>query len=180
MAAENLELYRHLFDETLFLVPDKQRRDQQLAAAAAAVPPEEPVSGDTAPKMPYQLLGENRKGLVIAVSLQEQEFQALPQKEFLVKVLAAIQRSPADVAYVNIKRGEKLRVHDLSRQTTLNHLVAFGPGLLEMDADAKITVYKPAAIGQVPLLITDPLEDIERDVTKKKLLWNSLQAVFLK
>jgi hypothetical protein len=95
-------------------------------------------------------------------------------------VLSAIQRSPADVAFVNIRGGEKLRVLDLSRQTQLQHLVAFGPGLLDMAAEARIELYKPAAIGDIPLLLAHPLEDIERDVSKKKLLWNSLQAVFLK
>jgi hypothetical protein len=180
VAEENIEFYRHLFDETLFLVPDQQVRDQRQAAAAAAALPEEPVSGDTGAGPGYQLLGENRKGLVIAVSLSEKDFQALPRNEFLTKVLSAIQRSPADVAFVNIKRGEKLRIFDLAKETQLNHLVAFGPGLLDMTADSKISVYKPASIGQVPLLIADPLETIELDATKKRLLWNGLQAIFLK
>ena len=180
MAVENIEFYRHLFDETLFLVPDQQMRDQRQAAAAAAAMPEAPVSGDTGTGPAYQLLGENRTGLVIAVSLSEKDFQALPQNEFLTKVLSAIQRSPADVAFVNIKRGEKLRVFDLAKETSGHHLVAFGPGLLDMTADSRISLYKPAGIGQVPLLIADPLETIEQDVSKKKSLWNGLQAIFLK
>jgi hypothetical protein len=177
VAVENIEFYRHLFDETLFLVPDQQVRDQRQAAAAL---PEDPVSGDTGTGPVYQLLGENRKGLVIAVSLSEKDFQALPQNEFLTKVLSAIQRSPADVAFVNIKRGEKLRVFDLAKETPVHHLVAFGPGLLDMTADSKISLYKPAGIGQVPLLIAEPLENIELDASKKRLLWIGLQAIFLK
>ena len=180
MAEDNIEFYRHLFDETLFLVPEPATREQKLAATAAAAPPEEPVSGDTAMGPQYRLLGENRKGLVIAVSLPEGDFQALPRNEFLVKVLSAIQYSPADVAFVNIQRGEKLRIFDLAKETTVNHLVAFGPGLLDMTDDSSISLYKPASIGNTPLLIADPVADIERDVTKKKLLWNGLQAIFLK
>lgn len=180
MAEANIEFYRHLFDETLFLVADQQTREQRQAAAAAAVPPEEPVSGDTGAAPKYQLLGENRKGLVIAVSVSEKDFALLPRNAFLTKVLSAIQRSPADVAFVNVKRGEKLRTFDLAKETQLNHLVAFGPGLLDMSADSKVTLYKPAALGPVPLLIADPVSDIEVDVTKKKLLWSGLQAIFLK
>jgi hypothetical protein len=177
VAEDNIEFYRLLFDETLFLVPDSETRDKRLAAA---VPAEAPVSGDTAVGPAYPLVGENRKGLVIAVSLMEKDFQALPQNEFLTKVLSAIQHSPADVAFVNLKRGEKLRVFDLAKETQLNHLVAFGPGLLDMTADSKLGLYKPASIGNIPLLIAEPLADIEADVTKKKLLWTGLQAIFLK
>ncbi|MGV3639657.1 MAG: hypothetical protein ACO1NZ_04000 [Adhaeribacter sp.] len=177
---KNMELYRHLFEETLYLVPDPQQRSQRLAAEAAAAEPEEAYSGDTLPRTAYRLLGENRKGLVIAVSMEEAEFQALPGNVFLSKVLAAIQHSPADVAFVNIPRGEKLRIHDLARETKLSSLLAFGPGLLDMTADSKVNLYKPAAIGQVALLIADPLPAVEPDVTKKKLLWSGLQAIFLK
>lgn len=177
---DNMELYRHLFDETLYLVPDPQQRNLRLAQEAAAAPAVEAVSGDTLPRAAYRLLGENRKGLVIAVSLPEAEFQALPGNVFLTKVLAAIQHSPADVGFVNIQRGDKLRLHDLARETTLRSLVAFGPGLLDMSADSRVNLYKPASIGQVPLLIADPLSAVEPDVTKKKLLWAGLQAIFLK
>ncbi|MGV3502063.1 MAG: hypothetical protein ACO1O1_00025 [Adhaeribacter sp.] len=177
---DNMELYRHLFDETLYLVPDARQRSQRLAQEAAAGVPAEVVSGDTLPRPAYRLLGENRKGLVIAVSMEEADFQALPGNVFLSKVLAAIQHSPADVAFVNIARGDKLRLFDLAKETTLRSLVAFGPGLLDMSADSRVNLYKPATIGQVPLLIADPLPAVEPDVTKKKLLWSGLQAIFLK
>lgn len=176
VAEENIEFYRHLFDETLFLVPDQQAREQRQAPARA----EEPVSGDTPAGPAYQLLGENRKGLVIAVSLPETDFQALPRNEFLTKVLAAIQRSPADVAFVNLKRGQQLSTFHLAKETQLNHLVAFGPGLVEMSADSKVHPYKPASIGNIPLLLADPVAAIEADVNKKKMLWSGLQAIFLK
>jgi hypothetical protein len=176
---DNIELYRHLFDETLFLVPEAGAVAQQpRPAAPVAAEPEAPALGDTAQPPAYQLLGENRKGLVIAVALPEPQFRALPANEFLTKVLGAIQRSPADVAFVNVGGGEKLRVFDLAKQTQLNHLVAFGPGLI--DTESNIGLYKPAAIGQVPLLIGDPVAEIEKDVNKKKLLWAGLQAIFLK
>jgi hypothetical protein len=176
VAEDNIEFYRHLFDETLFLVPDQQARAQRQTPAR----PEEPVSGDTLTGPRYQLLGENRKGLVIAVSLSEAEFLALPHNAFLTKVLAAIQRSPADVAFVNLKPGQLLSTFDLAKETQLNQLVAFGPGLVEMSADSKINPYKPASIGQVPLLVADTVAAIEADVNKKKSLWNALQSIFLK
>lgn len=178
MDSENLELYRHLFDETLFLVPEQQSRQQQPPAVADE--PEPLDSGDTHSGPVYRLLGENRKGLVIVVSLPEAGFRALPQNEFLTRVLAAIQRSPVDVAFVNMAAGEKLQVHQLARQTQVSHLVAFGAGLLDMAAGSSVGLYKPASIGQVPLLVADPVAAIESDVAKKKLLWAGLQTIFLK
>lgn len=177
MAEDNVEFYRHLFDETLFLLPDQPAESLRQTAPQR---PEEPVSGDTPAGPRYQLLGENRKGLVIAVSLPEEAFQALPRNEFLTKVLAAIQRSPADVAFVNMTPGQQLDTYELGKETQLNHLVAFGSGLVKMTADSKINPYKPASIGNVPLLVADPVAAIEADVNKKKLLWNGLQTIFLK
>ena len=177
MQEQPLEFYQHFFNENLFLVPDWAPNSAPIAIPTTV---EEEILGDTAPIKKYQILGENQKGLIIVVALPEKDVQTLPNNEFLSKVLASIKHTINDVGFVNLAFKEKLDIYRLGKETTLNALLAFGPGLLDMSADSKIHLYKPASIGKIPLLIADTLENIERDVNKKKQLWNGLQAIFLK
>ncbi|PIQ21216.1 MAG: hypothetical protein COW65_10435 [Cytophagales bacterium CG18_big_fil_WC_8_21_14_2_50_42_9] len=179
MQEQHLDFYQLFFTENLFLVPDMN----SPAYPEAALPPataDDDISGDTLPAKRYNLLGQNRKGLIITVALLEKEFQALPSNEFLTKVLVSIKHTLSDVAFVNLEPKEKLDIYLLSKETQINNLLVFGPGLLDMDANSKVHLYKPASIGNIPLLIADVLATIENDVNKKKLLWSGLQAVFLK
>jgi len=177
MPEQQLEFYQYFFTENLFLVPDLQSPAFTQDAQTTTI---EESNGDTQPIKKYNLLGENKKGLIIVVALPDNEFRALPQHDFLSKVLTSIRHTPDDVAFINLAAQEKLDTYRLSKETTVNQLLAFGPGLLDIDAHSKINLYKPASIGTTPLLIANVLEDIENDVNKKKLLWNGLQAIFLK
>ncbi|WP_026464549.1 hypothetical protein [Adhaeribacter aquaticus] len=179
----DLSFFQHFFTETLFLVPEQQTTTASLPPLEAVPKPTpltEVITGDTPKPRQYQVVGENKKGLIIVVSLSEQDFRSLPNNVFLSKVLGAIQHGPGDVGFVNISRGQRLSIYDLSKENNVKHLIAFGPGLLDLSADSKVNLYKPAAIGQYPLLVAEPLENIENDITKKKLLWNGLQTIFLK
>jgi len=177
MPEQHLEFYQHFFTENLFLIPDLHSPASAKDAYTTAT---EEINGDTQPVNKYNLLGENKKGLIIVVALPDNEFRALPQHDFLSKVLTSIRHTPDDVAFINLAPQEKLDTYRLSKETTVNQLLTFGPGLLDIDTNAKINLYKPASIGTTPLLIANVLADIENDVNKKKLLWNGLQAIFLK
>lgn len=172
----NLALYQLLFQETLFILPDKNPVIQEAIQLSA----EDRALGDIAPGNKYAITGQNKKGLVIAFSEKEQEFIKLPQNDFLVKILTAIKFNPKDVGYVNIPAGQKISLFDLGKETNLQYLVIFGIGLLDISADSKVSLYKPASVGNIPLLIAEPLPEIELDINKKKWLWEGLKTIFLK
>lgn len=183
--AEELAFYQQLYTEPLFILPEPPP-EVTLVAPTAAIEREvisaEEIErlGSTAPLPKYPLLGENKKGLVLLVSLPEPAFRALPENEFLIKILGAIRYTPADVGYVNALQVKPVNIHDLSKEVNLNHLLVFGKNILDMSADSRVSYYKPASIGRTPLLIAEELEAIELDVNKKKQLWAALQAIFLK
>lgn len=181
-APDSLPFYQQFFSESLFILPEGPAATAPAQVVRLPDPAEilEATSGDTQEQKKYHLAGENKKGLVLLFSLPADQFAALPQHSFLTKILAAIQHTPADVAYVNLVPGYKLNLYHLSRETEVRQVVAFGPELLDLDAGHKINLYKPAAIGQIPLLLADPLAQIELEVNRKKYLWSGLQAIFLK
>ena len=185
MPEDLLPFYQQFFTDNLFLVPETA---SGVAAATQTVPdkpatvtyPEDATMGDTMAPKRFTILGDNKKGLVLLFSLSEKDFAALPQNVFLTKILAAIQHMSTDVAFVNLEPGFKLNIFDLSKETKLQQVVAFGQDLVDLAPGFNIQLYKPAAIGQVPLLLAEPLYQIENDVNRKKYLWSGLQAIFIK
>lgn len=178
-----LPFYQEFYTESLFLVPETAGTGfNEPVIIKTETPPAiaKLVNGDTPLPKKFLFVGENKKGLILVFSVSSSDFAILPDNNFLTKILAAIQHTPADVAYVNLEPGTKLNIFDLSKETKLQQVVAFGPNLIDMDSGAKINLYKPAAIGQVPLLLAEPLHQIETDVNRKKYLWSGLQAIFLK
>ncbi len=180
----NLAFYQQLFTEQLYILPDPQpaidltipepKLEPETLSAA-----EIEQLGSTAPVKIYPVIGENRKGLVLLFSLPEAAFRALPQNDFLIKIIGAIKYTPADVAFVNALTSKPVNILALSKEVDLAHLIVFGKNILDMTADSRVSYYKPASIGRTPLLIAEDLASIELDVNKKKQLWVALQTMFL-
>jgi hypothetical protein len=181
----DLAFYQQLYTEHLFILPDPHQEFASVAPVITPIP--ESISqaeidqlGSTAPRKNFPVLGDNKKGLVLLVSLPEPAFEALLKNEFLIKIIGAIRYTPSDVGFVNALAVKPVNIHELSKEVNLNHLLVFGKNILDMTSDSRVSYYKPASIGRTPLLIAEELETIELDVNKKKQLWAALQQMFLK
>lgn len=161
----NSNFYKNFYPETLFVTRD--------ANANVPLPEEElTVSG---PEITWN--EKVFKGLVILVSENENAFSQILQNEFLTKILKAIKFEMHDVAFVNIARGSKVNLAVLGKKLPIKSVVSFGTGLLDME---KIpAAYKHFHIGPTPVLLSESLTDLEADQSKKRLLWNGLQGMFL-
>lgn len=194
--------------ETLYLLPEEQVAEVSAPAVAeTAIPvveekaepkaiptvptapvPTTPVAA--IPKLPkvekaelpksFEVIGENRKGLVVLVTLPEPEFKALPQSDFLIKILAAIGFGPADVAFVNNVSGATTRFEALCDTLQTNYILSFASRLdTELPHD-KFTLYNPVVVGRVPVVFSQSLAVLDGDQEQKRLLWGALQRVFKK
>lgn len=179
----NLAFYQNFFTELLFVFPEQMPVSTQVNS----LPEVEAIDalelerlGSTTPVKKFPVLGENKKGLILLVSLPEETFKTLPKNDFLIKIIGAIKYTPADVGFVNARQIGPVNIHDLSKEVNLTNLIVFGKNILDMTADSKVGFYKPASIGRTPLLVVEELAFIEQDVNKKKQLWAALQPMFLK
>ncbi|MCP2045761.1 hypothetical protein [Pontibacter sp. HSC-36F09] len=146
---------------------------------AAAIPKIPKVEKTQQPKS-IEVIGENRKGLVVLVTLPEPAFKALPQSDFLIKILAAIGFGPADVAFVNNVSGATTRFEALCDALQTNYILSFASRLdTELPHD-KFTLYNPVQVGSVPVVFSQSLAVLDGDQEQKKLLWGALQRVFKK
>ena len=165
MAEFNASFYKNFYSETLFVTRD----------ANANVPlPEEELT-DAGPEIIFN--EKVFKGLTILVSEDENSFRNIIQNEFLTKILKAIKYEMHDVAFVNVAKGSTVNLSVLGRKLPIKSIVSFGTNLLDLD---KIpAAYKHFHVGPTPVLLSESLTQLEADQSKKRLLWNGLQGMFL-
>ncbi|NEM98822.1 hypothetical protein [Pontibacter burrus] len=201
LQAEELsnEFLKNFLPETLFLVendvPATIVTEAETAAPIVHEQPETIVeaapkakSTPALPKLPKQespaqpakfsMISENRKGVAVLVTIPDTEFRKLPQLEFLNKILAAIGLQPTDVAYVNNVSGAIAVFEELQQTLTVNYILSFASRVDSNLPHEKFTLYNPVLLGNVPIVFSHALADLEHDVEKKKLLWGALQKVF--
>jgi hypothetical protein len=190
------EFLKSFLPETIFLVSD----EEQVSAPVPVVPPvpdPELVSKVEAPlratpEIPklendnttiasgkYVVTGENKKGVVILVTLPNAKFKELPKLELLQKMLSSIGFNPEDVAYVNNISGELSTFEELQQLLQVNYIISFASRISTALPHAKFTLYNPVKIGDVPVVFSQSLEVLEQDIDHKKQLWNVFQQVFL-
>ena len=167
-----------------------QNNPAPAAEPAAPVPPalQKPKPTPSLPKMPnpdttaaaskYKTIGENRKGVVILVTLPEEQFVKLPQLEFLNKILGAIGLKPTDVAYLNNVSVAIAKFEDMQQELEVNYIISFASRLDTDLPHDKFMLYNPVMVGSVPVLFSQALAMLENDVEHKKQLWGALQKVF--
>ncbi|MBC5991728.1 hypothetical protein [Pontibacter cellulosilyticus] len=169
-----------------------QNKPEPVAPPDAPVPPaqQKPKPTPSLPKIPkqdvtpttgkYKTIGENRKGVVILVTLPEEQFVKLPQLEFLNKILGAIGLKPTDVAYLNNVSGAIAKFEDMQQELEVNYIISFASRLDTDLPHDKFTLYNPVMVGSVPVLFSQALAILEHDIEHKKQLWGALQKVFSK
>lgn len=151
-----------------------------VAAAPAAAIPKLPKIKSTTQTKSFELIGENRKGLIVLVTLPDSEFRALPQSQFLTKILAAIGFGPSDVAFVNNVSGAITKFEALRETTQTNYIISFASRLDTDLPHDKFTLYNPVPVDGVPVVFSQSLAVLDGDQEQKKLLWAALQRVFKK
>ncbi|MBB6610259.1 hypothetical protein H7F15_04345 [Pontibacter sp. Tf4] len=191
------EFLKNFLPETIFLVDG----DVPVTIAPEAAPivspqpetivaPEpRPAATPALPKLPkteapaaqpakFEVIGENRKGVAVLVTIADAEFRKLPQLEFLNKILLAIGLQPTDVAYVNNVSGANTLFEDLKQALQVNYILSFASRVESNLPHEKFTLYNPVLLGNVPIVFSHALSDLEHDQEKKRLLWAALQKVF--
>lgn len=129
---------------------------------------------------PFAVQGANRKGLVLLVHLPEAAFKALPELEFLQKLLKAIHHGPEDVAFVNALETDPVSLAALQAAVPNQNLISFGCSVLpDAPAAAFPASYQPTPVNQTTLLLADELATVVNSKEKKGQLWNALKQMFL-
>ncbi|RAU83234.1 hypothetical protein [Pontibacter arcticus] len=189
------DFLKNFLPETVYLVPEDVAVYTSVSAAmpapdatpapvpivseekATPVLPKKPEVERITPKA-FDVTGQNRKGIVVLVTLPDHEFKTLPKLEFLQKILTAIGLQTEDVAYVNNISGQIAVFEELHQLLPVNYIISFASRINTYLPHDKFTLYTPVKVADVPVVFSQSLAVIESDVEQKKQLWNSLKATF--
>lgn len=127
----------------------------------------------------YVVTGENKKGVIVLVTVPDDAFRELPQLQLLQKMLAAIGFRPEDVAYVNNVSGQITVFEELQQLLPLKYIISFASRIDTKLPHEKFTLYNPVKIADIPVVFSQSLDVLEKDVEHKKKLWAVFQQVFL-
>ncbi|WP_133272675.1 hypothetical protein [Hymenobacter radiodurans] len=151
----------------------------------APAPPSPPMSDRperTAPPLtetPYSTLGSNAKGLVIIVRMDPERFRRLPKNVFLNNLLKAIRLIVEDVVLINVESHLPVALSTLRQKLAAKQIIGFGKNLLDV-AVYKTQLYEPVLlVNDVAYLPAAEIELLEEDNSRKKLLWQAMQRMFL-
>ncbi len=190
-----------LFNEGLYIFPEEKQNfvspesGQQVAgqepplqaqatpytppvvAPAAQTPPlvtpslPKPAQENAAPAANYLQEGNfRRKVLVLSGWL------SLEDKEFLLKILGAVQLSMQDI-YLQQHGNATINLPALTQKIQPSYLLAFGVKH-QLEPVVPVTEYIPMASAKTTMLFADDLASIGSQVDLKRKLWNNLQQLF--
>ncbi|TGE28505.1 hypothetical protein [Hymenobacter metallicola] len=177
---------------TLHLTPPAPPRPPVAPASAPVVPaapapvaPQAPADAPptrTAPPLsatPYSTLGSNPNGLVILVRMDPVRFQRLPKNVFLNNLLKAIRLVMEDVVLINVESHLPVELNTIRQKLAAKQIIAFGKNLLDV-AIRTTQLYEPVIlVGDAAYLPAAEIELLEEDNSRKKLLWQAMQRMFL-
>jgi hypothetical protein len=180
----SLAFYQHLYTESLFVLPEEQEKQSSRVLPAPQGHPQEEKPVPAVEKQPappaFMVQGENRKDLVLLVRLPEAAFRALPDLDFLQKLLKAIHHGPDDVAFVNALATSPVSLAELKAAVPVANLISFGCLVLPATAGAPSPpLYTPALADGARLLLAEEIATIVNSQEKKVQLWNALKQMFL-
>ena len=164
MSLDNIQLppivLEQLFNKSLIAV-----EIQQPALVAASL-------------KPVNMLGENKRSVLILVNYNETVFLPEDELNFLIGILSACKLTMEDVGIVNLAKSKQLNYQSIQKEISCNILLMFGvlPKAIEMPLD--FPYYQLQNYNNHTHLCAPCLSALMNDKTEKGKLWTSLKQLF--
>ena len=151
--------------------------EQLFNKSLVAVEIQQPAPG-VAPLKPVNMLGENKRSVLILVNYNETVFLPEDELNFLIGILSACKLTMEDVGIVNLAKSKELNYRFIQKDISYNILLMFGvlPKAIEMPLD--FPYYQLQKYNQHTHLSAPALAALMNDKTEKGKLWVSLKQLF--
>jgi hypothetical protein len=192
----NADALRLFFTEDVYLVKNEaemaldpiaaQKSDQPISEVKTAINVEEitalnvPINEEKVkePKKAwnFEYLGKNQKNILILVNDTVNKVSSAQGNLLLRKLVDAIGLANSDFALVNHAHYSESRFDDLNEFFNCQLLLAFG-----VDAEvlglSDFALHQIHNLGDIKLIFTTNLHDLDSDQTSKKILWSTLKQL---
>lgn len=124
-------------------------------------------------------LGKNEKQVVIVVNEPDAAFINDVDLQLLTGILNACKLTLADTAIINIYR-KSITYFDIQQELKPATILLFGIDQQRLELPLHFPEFQVQKYDDQQLLAAPSLHNLAMDVPSKKILWTSLQNIFLK
>lgn len=160
----NAEALRLFFTEDIYLLPENKVADVVEKIESVKV------------NIAFKYLGKNQRNILILVNDHQNDVSTEPGRELLRKLVKAIGLTANDFALVNYADYKEQKFDDFKAAFNCKLVLAFGVPAADLDLPQQIQ-HQLINYGDIKLVFTTNLADLDQDQTSKKLLWASLQQL---
>jgi hypothetical protein len=160
----NAEALRLFFTEDIYLLPEDN--------VTAVVEKNESVKVNVA----FKYLGKNQRNILILVNDHQNDVSTEQGRELLRKLVKAIGLTANDFALVNYAAYKEQKFNDFKAAFNCDLVLAFGVEAADLGLPQQVQ-HQLINYGDIKLVFTTNLADLDQDQASKKLLWASLQQL---
>lgn len=168
----------HFISGDIYVIEEKivakEAKSEQISVEPAQTSIVEEPSIEPVALKPIHTHGENLKHCIVIFSAESKLNSEA--KDLLFKILAAIDRKPKDVLMANVHACSSESIEALVQENNHRQLISFG--VREIDLLSEAVLYEPITEKGKHYLLSDHLEEVAVDKTKKRALWQALQSIF--
>jgi len=127
----------------------------------------------------FQMLGKFLKKVLILVDNSEAIYLPDEELQFLLGILSACKLTMEDVSIANLQKNNGLTYTTISKELKPAVVLLFGIETEQIELPLSFPAYQVQKYNQHTFLCAPPLATLQKNVEEKKLLWKSLQQIFL-
>lgn len=127
----------------------------------------------------YAIDERKRYPLLIIVDSPQQEYMPESDEIFLEKILQAVKVKLDEARVINLSFPEPEDYYDTIQEVPATKVISFAGNLSKLNISVELEKYQLKIQDGIIFLLVDSLHEISESIDKKKLLWTSLQRMFL-
>ena len=128
--------------------------------------------------VPFNVLGNNKKKVIIIVDNDETAYLPDIELNFLLGILSACKLTMEDVAILNIKKNKSVSYKAIELELKAEKIILFGVGSVQIELPFEFPHYQIQQYNNQTYVSAAMLLHIQDDKAEKTKLWNCLKQVF--
>lgn len=134
--------------------------------------------GKNLPVSSFNMLGNNRRRVIIIVENDETLYLPDDQLSFLLGILSACKLTMEDVAIINLKKNKAVTYKAIELELKAEKIILFGVPAARIELPLEFPMYQIQQYNKQTYITASMLSDIEKDTGEKTKLWNCLKLIF--
>ena len=130
------------------------------------------------PVSSFNILGNNRRRVIIIVENDETLYLPDDQLNFLLGILSACKLTMEDVAIMNITKNKAATYKAIELELRAEKIILFGISPAQIELPLEFPLYQIQQYNKQTYIAAAMLPNIQDDKAEKTKLWNCLKQIF--